>query len=164
MAEESSEPLKMHCMIWYQYSYHLDHKIDIPPKLQSWATMRSQPFLSTNAVHVFQLDTTNTTWRVFSRSLSLSNPWSEVPSKKKHKVKKSGCSKRHSPASALGNRTKPGTIPEEASNSSKSTETRGQKRSADHDEQSAASTGKQSVLIPDLNVPVCDGTYRITLR
>ena len=164
MTEGSSEPLKMHCMIWYQYSYHLDHKIDIPPKLQSWATMRSQPFLSTNAVHVFQLDTTKTTWQDFSRSLSLSNPWSEVPSKKTQKSKKAGSSERQAPASALGNSTKPGTIPEEASNSGQSTEPRGQKRSAGHDEQSTASTGKQSVLIPDLNVPVSDGTYRITLR
>jgi hypothetical protein len=164
MAEGSSDPLKMHCMIWYQYSYHLDHKIDIPPKLQSWATKRSQSFLTTNAVNAFQLDTTNTTWQVFSRSLSLSNPWSEVPSKKKHKAKKVGSPKRPASTSALGNRAKPGTIPEEASNSSKSTEPRGQKRSVDHDEQSAASNGKQSVLIPDLNVPVCDGTYRITLR
>ena len=164
MDEGPSEPLKMHCMIWFQYSYHMDHQIDIPPKLQSWATKRSQSFLTTNAAHVFQLDTTKTTWQAFSRSLSLSNPWSEVSSKKKQKAKKAESSKRQPPASALGNHTKPVTIPEEESHSSKSTEPRGQKRSVDHDEQSAASMGKQSVLIPDLNVPVCDGTYRITLR
>ena len=57
MNEGSSEPLKMHCMIWYQYAYHMDHKIDIPPTLQSWATMRAQPFLATHAVNAFQLDT-----------------------------------------------------------------------------------------------------------
>ena len=164
MAEGSGDPLKMHCMIWYQYSYHMDHKIDIPPKLHLWAIKRSQSFLTTNAVTAFQLDTTNTTWQAFSRSLSLSNPWSEVPSKKKHKSKKVVSPTRPASTSALGNRAKPGTIPEEASNSSKSTEPRGQKRSVDHEEQSAASNGKQSVLIPDLNVPVCDGTYRITLR
>lgn len=68
-------------------------------------------------------------------------------------------------ASLLGTRSKPGTIAEEdISKASATTESRGQKRSAHHDNYSAASDGKQSVLIPTLNVPVCDGTYRVTLR
>ena len=66
-------------------------------------------------------------------------------------------------ASTLGKRSNPSTIVEETSKTSGSTETRGQKRS-NHDEVSAASDGKQSVLLPASNVLVCDGTYRVTLR
>jgi hypothetical protein len=67
-------------------------------------------------------------------------------------------------AQNLANRPKPVTIVEETSKASTQTEPRGQKRSANHDDNSAASDGKQSVLIQNLNVPVCDGTYRVILR
>jgi hypothetical protein len=162
MEEGTCEPLKMHCLIWYQYAYHMDQKIDIPPKLQSWATSRSQSFLAEHAVSAFQLDTTKTTWTEFSRSHSLSNPWSEVNHKKRN-AKRESPHKSQSTAPVTGNR--PATIPEETSKASSSMETRGQKRSANQeDDQSAVSDSKQSVLIPNLNVPVSNGTYRVTLR
>ena len=68
--------------------------------------------------------------------------------------------------STLDKRSNPSTIAEEISNTSGSTETRGgQKRQSNHNEVSVASDGKRSVLLPSiLNVPVCDGTYRVTLR
>jgi hypothetical protein len=37
-----ADPLKIHCIIWYQYMYHLDHGIDIPEKLLAWATQPTQ--------------------------------------------------------------------------------------------------------------------------
>ena len=164
LEEGSSEPLKMHCLIWYQYSYHLDQKIDIPPKLQSWAMSRSQPFLFQHAASAFQLDTSKTSWKGYSRCHSLSNPWSEDNHKKRN-VKRANTPKSQSTSSAVTtNRQIPATIPEETSKDSISTEPRGKKRTANQDDQSAASDGKQSVLIPNLNVPVSDGTYRVTLR
>lgn len=167
MEEGIIDPMKMHCLIWFQYVYHLDRNIDIPSKLQVWATTRSQPYLAKHADSVFLLDTEKTTWNEFSRIQSLSNPWSEVTSKssKSRKVNHPTTTKPLVKAASLvGNRSKPGTIVEEPSKASMSTESRGQKRSANHDNNSAASDGKQSVLLPTLNVPVCDGTYRVTLR
>lgn len=168
MDEGSADPLKMYCLVWYQYAYHLDHEIDIPPKLQAWGTRKAQPFLATHAISAFTLDTKTTSWKDFSRSQSLSNPWSEVtPKQRKPKnrgtplaVKPSGLA-----VSARGTRSNPGTIAEENSKNSDSTDSRGQQRPVYHvDDNSAASNAKQSVLIPNLNVPVCDGTHRVTLR
>jgi hypothetical protein len=166
MEEGSTDPLKMHCLIWYQYAYYLDHKIDIPPKLQAWAATRSQPYLAKHAESVFLLDAKTTSWKEFSRHQSLSNPWSAV-SHKQRKQKTVAPSKSYVTAtiSTVVNRPKPVTIVEETSKTSTSTETRGQKRSTNHhDDLSMASDDKQSVLIPSLNVPVCDGTHRVTLR
>jgi hypothetical protein len=164
MEESTTDPLKMHCLIWFQYVYHLDQNIDIPPKLQAWGSTRSQPYLAKHAESAFLLDTKVTTWKEFSRTQSLSNPWSAVISKSKKSKKVTQPKSSITTASAPGHRSKPGTIAEETSKASTSSETRGQKRSANRDDNSAASDGKQSVLIPTLDVPVCDGTYRVTLR
>ena len=164
MEEGSSEPLKMHCLIWYQYSYHLDMKIDIPPKLQLWATSRSQPFLFQHAATALQLDPLKTSWKEFSRCHSLSNPWSEVNHMKRNDKRGNKSKSQSIPSAAPVHSQISATIPEETSKDSISTELRGKKRAATQDDQSAASDGKQSVLIPDLNVPVSDGTYRVTLR
>ena len=163
------DPRKAHCLIWFQYSYHLDHKITIPAKLQAWYSRRSQPFLSTNQLSVFNLDTTKTTWKEFSRSQSLSNPWSEVLAKqKRQKNKKVTLTTGYATAaSILGNRSKPSTITEEPSSKASSdtfSGSRGTKRFSSNDAKSTASDGKQSVLEQSLNVPVCDGTHRVTLR
>ena len=153
----------MHCLIWFQYVYHLDYLIEIPEKLQAWAVTRSQAFLSKHSPSAIIVDTKKVNWTDFSSSRSLSNPWSEVNcSQKKAKIASSSRSYA-SVASTLGKRSNPSTIVEETSEPSES-EIRGQKRSSNQDEVSAASNGKQSVLLPSSNVPVCDSTYRVTLR
>ena len=167
MSDILTDPRKVHCLIWFQYSYHLDHTIVIPPKLHSWYTLRSKPFLvKNNLFTVFQLNTKKTTWMEFSRSQSLSNPWSEVLSSKQKKKKKDlSTSSFASAASILGNRSKPSTIVEEpSSKSSDSTTSRGTKRTAGNDAKSTSSDGKKSVLEESLNVPVGDGTHRVTVR
>ena len=45
-----ADPLKIHCIIWYQYMYHLDHGIEIPEKLLTWATQRTQSYLNHNGM------------------------------------------------------------------------------------------------------------------
>jgi hypothetical protein len=167
MADGTTDPRKMHCVIWYQFTYHMDHMIDIPEKLNAWVTRRSQPFLQSQSVSALSLDTKKTTWTAFSRAQSLSNSWSEVASKSKNKQQKKASLPQSyaTAASILGDRSLPSTIEEEHSKSnSNSTETRGTKRSASNDDRSAVSDGKQSVLQQSLNVPVCDGTHRVTLR
>jgi hypothetical protein len=47
------DPLKAHSLIWYQYMYHVDRKIDIPEKLKAWATTKSMTYLA-NILPVFR--------------------------------------------------------------------------------------------------------------
>ena len=49
MDEGIIDPLKMHCLIWFQYDYHLDHHIDNSPKLQAWGATKLQPYLAKHA-------------------------------------------------------------------------------------------------------------------
>lgn len=114
MEEGQADPLKMHSLIWFQYAYHLEHKIDISPKLQAWGAQRSQPYLSIHAVSAFSLDTLTTTWQEFSRSKSFSNPWSEVTPKQRKSKKMNVASKKSYATAAqnLVNQSKPVTIVE----------------------------------------------------
>ena len=169
MSEILIDPRKVHCLIWYQYSYHLSHKIASPAKLTAWYTKRSKPFLVTNhLMSAFDLDTKKSTWTDYSRSQSLSNPWSEVQSAKQKKQRKKGylpSGYYSSAASMLGDRSKPSTIIEEPfRKDSQSASSRGTKRLSSNDTKSTASGGKQSVLEQSLNVPVGDGTHRVTIR
>ncbi len=134
MAEGNNDPLKMFCMIWYQYTYHLDHQIDIPSKLQAWSDQRAHPFLQIHSISAFLLDTLKTTWKEFSRSQSLSNPWSAVANtQKKHSKKVMPPKSYATAASMLGSRPTPDTIIEESSKDSSSTII-GQKRPVPSDE------------------------------
>lgn len=168
--EMVTDPLKIRCMIWYRYTYHLlDHGLEIPFKLLEWATRSSQSYLSSHANSSLSLDTKKVTWQSYSRSLSLSNAWSEVPSKSKKKdnpksTRPATSTTSHQPS----NRPQPETIVEETSNSSASTTctTRGWSPSKNKDQEgSVVSDGKQSARIHNTNVPVCDGgTYWVIFR
>ena len=165
--EMSTDPLKVHCMIWYQYTYHLDHQLNIPMKLLEWATRCSHLYLTTNAsASALNLNTKTATWEQFSRTQSLTNSWSEVPAKSKKKDKKK--LKKSTPANATPeNRSQPATIIEETSETSNSSSTKNTAHNEDQQtnrDNSVASDGKMSVLSPTLNVPVSDGTYRATFR
>ena len=163
--EMLTDPLKVHCMIWYQYTYHLDHKLNIPMKLLEWASHCSLVYLRNFSASALNLSTKKVTWKQFSRSQSLTDSWSEVPAKSKKQDKKKP--KKSSPSKSIsGHRNPPATIIEETSETStgsaNNTSVSG-KQPSDSDA-SAASDGKMSVLAPNLNVPVCDGTYRVTFR
>jgi hypothetical protein len=133
MDDKTNDPLKVYCIVWYQYSYHLNHKIDIEHhKLQAWASTRSQPYLSSHALSAFLLDTKQTSWKEYACAHSLSNQWTEVKNKKKKRKKQSAPTMPVAiPVSATVSRSIPTTIPEETPKTiNSSTETRGQKRSA----------------------------------
>ena len=165
IAEMTTDPLKVHCMIWYQYTYHLDYKLTIPMKLLEWATRCSLAYLQKFSASALNLNTNKVTWKQFSRSRSLTDSWSEVPAKLKKKDKKK--LKKLSPSKDVqGHRNPPATIIEETSepSNSKNNTSCSENQSSNCDNASAASDGKISVLDPNLNVPVCDGTYRVTFR
>ena len=176
-----SDPLKVHCVVWYNYMYHIDRSMEVPPKLEVWATTLSEPYLRTENVSALSVDTVLTNWRIYAKTLSLQPNWSYVPaSKKKPKTspaKKQTLLKSFMSASSklsTPRNKKPATIPEERSkeDSSSSSTTPGlstpgasvHRPAARDDASEASGDSKKSILMPTLNVPVCDGTYRVTLR
>ena len=191
MEDITLDPLQVHCMVYYQYSYHVDRFMDLPAHLEDWTRRLSIPFLEKHKPHALTADTKVESWRKYSARLSLPHQWTEVAKKKRLKTPESSPSKTKeiidvdhiedppqqkrvkkvtlpqshaSTASILGPLGTPRTIIEESSKASNSTEPPACQKQTDLDDTSAVSDGKQSVLIPNLNVPVCDGTYRVTLR
>ena len=170
-----SDPMKVHCVVWYNYIYHIDRNMEVPPKLEAWAIQRSEPYLRTEKASALTVDTISTTWCNYAKKSSLQPNWSYVPANKK-KPKKSPAKKQTllkpymSAASKLNSTPrfkKPETIPEEPSkgDSSRSSTPGGStNRTQARDDESDVSDSKMSALLPNLHVPVCDGTYRVTLR
>ena len=58
----ATNPLTIHRMIWYNYLYHVDHELTIPPKLHSWATLISQPYLIAHDPGSLVMNTTHKSW------------------------------------------------------------------------------------------------------
>jgi len=58
--EES--PLRMHRLIWYNYMFHVDRQLDLPLKLNAWATQVSQPYLQEHDTFSLDMDTINFAW------------------------------------------------------------------------------------------------------
>ena len=143
--------------------------MDIPIKLQQWSQHRAQPYLAKHAYATFQVDTLRTSWADFSRLNSLPHPWSEVKgSKQKQKQRpKSKVSNPYKKSSSRPSST-PATIPEEDSTHSNNTNPTptlsGQKRTKDDVSAASSADGKISALIPESDVPVCDGTKRVSFR
>jgi hypothetical protein len=82
-----SDPLKVHCVVWYNYMYHIDRS-----KLEAWATTLSEPYLQIENAPALSVDTVLTNWRIYAKKLSLQPNWSYVPASKK-KSKKSPAKK-----------------------------------------------------------------------
>jgi hypothetical protein len=101
-----ANPTKMNSIIWYNYLYHIDREIDIPTKLNVWATQVSQPFLIKNAPHLLITDTHTTSWQqtqVTNTPMEVEeDEWTEVISTGKAKASKRRAS---SLSKAAGNDT-----------------------------------------------------------
>lgn len=50
-------------MVWFNFLYHVDRKLDIPIKLQTWATEVARPHLSQLDPSFLRIDTKTTTWK-----------------------------------------------------------------------------------------------------
>jgi hypothetical protein len=176
-----SDPLKVHCVVWYNYMYHIDRSMEVPPKLEAWATTLSEPYLQIENAPALSVDTVLTNWRIYAKKLSLQPNWSYVPASKK-KPKKSPAKKQTllktylsaSSKHSTPRNKKPATIPEERSKEDSSSSTNPglstpgassvNQPTARDDASEASGDSKRSALMPSLNVPVCDGTYRVTIR
>ena len=179
----TTDPSPLHHLIWYNLMYHVDRKIDIPEKLQSWAMSISQPFLSIHAPDILSLDTTSTSWKSIHGKI---NPWKKIGPHNKmtnpYKRKKDPspntanlqlAKKSHAARfSNLPSQKSPAPIPEETDESgdtngqqvqAKANNTRSEK-SLSSNSMASSHDAKQSALIPNLSIPLNDGTHRVTFR
>jgi hypothetical protein len=59
-----TDPLQVHRSIWYNFTFHVDHEIDIPPKLHAWAMNVSQAYLVQNDPKILhEMDTLQYSWK-----------------------------------------------------------------------------------------------------
>lgn len=179
-SEFEVDPLRAHCLIWYHYMFHLDRNMLIPSKLDSWATKRSQAYLAVHAASVLSVDTVRTTWKALSLAQFISTPWTTVGNKNRSTPKQIHSNKPKSTqlllpfkraSSVLGESATPtimeGKENDSASNASNLNDTHTSTTftpDAQEAESHVSSVGKRSALIPNLNVPLNDGTHRITIR
>jgi hypothetical protein len=80
----SIDPLQVYCVIYYQYTYHLDRLLELPYKLEARTRKRAIPFLEKHKQPALIVDTKKVTWKKYAASLSLSHQWTEVNQKTKH--------------------------------------------------------------------------------
>ena len=101
---------------------------------------------------------------MYAKQQALSENWKQVTKKSKPSKKQTLLTLFVSAAKHEKASSKPSTIPEESSQQSSSAPAASKPCSTPKDAASEVSDGKMSVLMPSLNVPVCDGTYRVTFR
>ena len=165
MNDQDVDELKIHCVIWYNFAFHVDRHMECSPKLEAWAVRKSKPFLEKHQSSALLVDTLSISWTKYAKQQSLSENWSKVSNKKSSKVsKKQALLTPFMSAAKVGTNSKPSTIVEENSKESSSATTSNKDDSKVCDDASESSDGKMSALMPSLNVPVCDGTYRVTVR
>ena len=165
MNDQDVDDLKIHCVIWYNFAFHVDRHMECSPKLEAWAVHKSKPLLEMHQSSALLVDTVSTSWTKYAKQQSLSDNWSKVSKKKSSKAaKKQALLTPFMSAAKVGTNSKPSTIVEENSKESSSATTSNQDDSKVNDDASESSDGKMSALMPSLNVPVCDGTYQVRLH
>ena len=135
-------------------------KLNIPAKLDAWATTKAMAYLALHAPGFLLLNTWKTTWTELLKDHSPTSEWTTVGGKSRNK-------KQQSKSKTVKKSSIPviPTIDEETAEDYDMTASGASVRPTEADNVSKASTtGKQSVLIPTLNVPMNDGTNRITIR
>ncbi|KAI2501929.1 hypothetical protein MHU86_12550 [Fragilaria crotonensis] len=181
----SDDPIICHRMVWYNFLFHVDRKLDIPATLSAWATEVSQPYLQRHAPQYLAINSLEYTWNDYVRGdhdvMDIdSTKWTTVGSKKKH-------SRSRSPPAAANRLDNPtttvppspiptaaaniipnkslgqssGVISDDAQQRTKSQKNFSSSRSMTTE---ASSIGKQSAMQQYLNVPTNDGTHRVTFR
>ena len=164
MEDQEVDELKVHCVIWYNFSFHVDRDMECSPQLQAWALKKSKPYLTQHQSNALLVDTIATTWRLYAKQQSLSDNWAQVKQKNKKASKKQTLLTPFVSAAKHRSTSTPSTIDEEKSNESGSEKATSKQSSIPADTASVTSDGKQSVLMASSNIPVCDGTHRVTIR
>ena len=59
-------------VVWYNFTYHLDRNIDIPPKLLAWATELARPHIDQVDPSFLSIDTTKISWHQICSSSTIS--------------------------------------------------------------------------------------------
>jgi hypothetical protein len=72
------DPLQLHLVVWYRYMYHVDHKLDVPQKLNDWANTLSLPYLSVHTDKVLPVDTINEDFEVWAKRAENIYSWNKV--------------------------------------------------------------------------------------
>jgi hypothetical protein len=86
MSDPTDDELKIHCVIWYNYAYHVDRHMECSPKLEAWAEQRSKPYLTKHQSTALLVDTIATTWQQYAKQQALSANWSKVKQKSDKKT------------------------------------------------------------------------------
>ena len=172
-----ADPLKIHCIVWYNYMYHIDHGIDIPNLLLKWATSLSHQYLGSHADSALIIDTKKVSWKHYARVHSLSDNWSTAHTKhRKNKIPSvqiADTTTLHHEGRPLSHGAAQVSTPAPRPPSdSLLLSPRGTKRASNsvpipHSYSASVSTtteGTDPSLITTLNVKVCDGTKRVTFR
>jgi hypothetical protein len=142
--------------------------MDMPAKLEDWATKKPMAYLATHSPGVLLLDTTNTAWLDLLRGQSLAvDDWTTVKGKShKHwsKSKQNPARNRPPPIPPI-NKESPETELETAKASpEKNPASATQLQQKSDNSSKSSSVGAPSVLLPNSKVPMNDGTNRITFR
>ena len=164
MEDQAVNELKVHCVIWYNFSFHVDRQMECLPQLEAWAIQKSKPYRTQHKRNALLVDTVETTWKSYAKQQSLSENWAPVKQKNKKAYKKQTLLTPFVSAAKHGSSSKPSTIAEEQSNESGSETAPSKQSSTPTDAASETSDGKQSVLMPSSTIPVSDGTHRVTIR
>jgi hypothetical protein len=164
-----SDPSLLYQLIWYTFLYCVDRKLDLPPKLDLWATMTAQPYLAIHLPKILTIDTQHTTWSMIQ---SVHEPWVKIGHSKRTADQIQKSTSVSKPKSIPTNNTLLRLLPPMTPNLPKNippipeeTETENKATEEKNDTISKTSpVSKQSAIIPNLNVPMNDGTHRVTIR
>ncbi|KAI2507901.1 hypothetical protein MHU86_6559 [Fragilaria crotonensis] len=188
----SADPIICHRMVWYNFMYHVDRKLEISKTLSAWATDVSQPYLQRHAPQYLAINTIDMSWTDYVQGdrdiMDIEvTQWTQVGSKKQKTQQRAS-----SPNTLNASKVPPESFTTDSANVSFSTFERTEdnspvrdlsttnmptstddcgspnKKTTSSNSTTASDTSftveKQSVFNPDLNVPTNDGTYRLTFR
>ena len=65
MNDPAEDALKINRVIWYNYAFHVDRKMECSPKLAAWAVQKSKPYLTMHQNNALLVDTVSTSWNQY---------------------------------------------------------------------------------------------------
>ena len=67
MNRQVEDALLLHCVIWYNYAFHVDRNMECSLKLAAWAVQQSKPYLNTHQTNALLVDTISTRWKQYAK-------------------------------------------------------------------------------------------------
>ncbi|KAI2512020.1 hypothetical protein MHU86_2308 [Fragilaria crotonensis] len=82
-ADMEKDPLQVHRSIWYNFRFHIDQMMDIPPKLNAWAINVTRAYLSHfDPSTLYETDTLAYSWKTMpfmETSMEVDSPTDWIP-------------------------------------------------------------------------------------